>query len=532
MRTTVISHFCAVGLFVLAGVAWGKEAVWKGTISRDWSAADNWDNGGYPPAAAGNQGVEFNAAAPNQPIVAGNVPAAGSKQLSAITFKTAGWTLGGSGSVTVSRANLQGVTDLLNPIPHVKSSGAGENIISVPLKLVKPNSGNTQFVATPGNTLTLGHVSFVNDATSNFDLTGGGTFHVTDVVSCGDFRIGNGSLVLLDCKDGVNPLPKSSKVRVVGATLRWLKSNQACQGTNPITYLRIDGNGLADINGQNETFQQIQFALDTTEAGVIETGTGKLTLSEGTVSVGSSSKIPASTAVIRGTLAKSGGGGFTFQTRRGTQESDLVLDCAINDASSCFFQGVPDVDPGRVVMKGVYTANGKFQVSGGALRLENPGVNVFAGAEFNVNAGARLEGAAILRGVLNNSKMLTIKGVLSPGMTSGGLQIVESTLANGTKVMMPVVFKSGSTFEIPCLSEGVTNLSTEGGVTVEDGVTIDFSKIVDSSAGTFHLLHAEAGISGVFQAAGLPDGWTYTVDPNGKDLWLKVPQKGLEVIVR
>ena len=519
-------------LSILAGTAaFGKEAVWTGMTSGDWSVADNWDNDGNLPAAVGNQGVEFNAAAPNQPVVNAAVPAEGSKQMTAITFKTAGWTLGGSGSVTVSRANLSGVNDLLNPSPHVKSSGVGENIISVPLKLVKPSSGNTQFVAAPGNTLTLGAVSFVNDATSNFDLTGGGTFHVTDVVSCGDFRIGNGSLVLLDCKEGVNPLPKSPKVRVVGATLRWLKSNQACQGTNPITYLRIDGNGLADLNGQRETFQQVQFALDTTEAGTIETGAGKLTLSAGTVTVGSSSRIPSSTAVIHGTLAKSGGGGFSFQTRRGTQAADLILDCELADATSCFFQSINN-EGGRVVFKGVYTANGKFQVSGGTLRLENPGVNVFAGAEFNVEAGARLEGAAILRGVLNNAKMLTVKGTLAPGLATGGLQIVESTLANNTKVMMPVVFKSGSTFEIPCLTEGVTNLSTEGGVTVEDEVTIDFSKIVDPPAGTFHLLHAEAGISGTFQVSGLPDGWTYTVDPNGKDLWLKVPQKGLVVIIR
>ena len=533
MKHTNGQHIGLVAAMAFASLtATAKEAVWLG-LSSDWADAANWDNNGSLPAGAGNQGVEFDATTAFQPVL-GSAQPGGSYRLQTLTFKTAGWNLSGTGPLTLSKAGLNVGNNLEEPQnPYIRSSGEGTNTVAVPLQLVKPGDGHVQFVSASGNTLELGVVSFENDQTSNLDVTGGGTIRLTGAMSCGDFRAGGGSLVLLDCASASNPFPKSGKIRINDATLRWLRPNQACQGAAPITYLRIDDDGVADLNGNDETFQQVQFALDTTKAGTIDTGAGTLSLSAGNISVGSSSKEPASTATLRGTLARSGSGGFSFLTRRGTQEIDLLLDCDIEAATSCFFKKVDNLYPaGIVVMKGIYKANGKFQVDAGTLRFDNPGTIVFAGAEINVQAGARLEGAAVVCGAVNNSKSLTVTGTLSPGTEHGGLSVVENTLANGSKVMMPVTFKAASTLEIPSLAAGVVNFSTEGGVTVEQGATLDLSVLSNPAPGKYAVLHAERGITGEFAVTGGPSDWAVVTENEGRDICVKIPVKGMVVVFR
>jgi autotransporter-associated beta strand protein len=363
-------------------------------------------------------------------------------------------------------------------------------------------------------------------------LAGGGSFVLNGTFTGADLMAAEGSTVLLaNPSGGTYASTAGLKFRLNDATAVWAHDNQI-NATNKNVLVRLDGNATADLNGKTDTFYQVFFAFDTTECGTLDTGTGGMAfvrLANPMISVGSTSKIPTSTALIRGNISTMGGLYDTYyiKTRRGTQDADLVVDAAISGINSIGIDRVDaSVSPGIVVFNGTNTYASTTKVTAGTLRVNTQGAPGISVGKVEVAAAGRLEGTSVIDPVASASTV-SVTGTLAPGDPIGTLTIGSAGSENN------VVMNNGSALEIRMNETGCASLAVFGAITLSGTTSLNLVSPSIPPAGLYLIASTTGGIGGSFtEIIGESARLSVSQSADAKQLWLRVSDLATTIIVK
>ncbi len=526
MKNKKLFLFCIMLAGMNSSVFAALDSTWVGNTSTTWSTPANWSTNPNIPGQTDISRVYFGNPGDStyMPYLDSAQPS-GSYRIQELVFTNSGWTISGTVALTLDKGNV----GLGSSNPYIQSKGTGTNTIEGPVIFGPGSSGTAFAVAEPGSHLKFAAGISFSSSPRNATFTGGGTFELNGAFAGGDLLINEGSELLLANPSGIAYSPLGLKLRLNGGSAKWLYSNQI-NATNQNILLRLDGNALANLNGKTDTVYQITFALDTTECGTVDTGTGGMVnvrSSNPMISVGSTSLIPTTTALIRGNISTMGGGTDTYiiKTRRGTQAVDLSIDAEISGISSLAFESVDgSVTPGIVVFNGTNTYAGTTKVRAGTLRVNTQGAPGISVGKVEVTSGARLEGTSVIDPILANKVRLW--GILAPGDPIGTLTVGSSSSDNDVEM------NSGSSIEIRMNESGCASLAVFGSITMTGTTSLNLvaesrpptgTYLIASATGTignFNTINGETGELAVFRS------------PNNKQLWLRVTDLATILIVR
>lgn len=247
------------------------------------------------------------------------------------------------------------------------------------------------------------------------------------------------------------------------------------------------------------------------------------------ISVGSTTKIPTATAVVRGNISTMGISSDTYyiKTRRGTQDADIVIDAAISGINSV---GVDKIDasvtPGIVVFNGTNTYAGTTKVTAGTLRVNTQGAPGISVGKVEVAAAGRLEGTSVIDPISSGSTV-SITGTLAPGDPIGTLTIGSAGSENN------VLLNNGSSLEIRANASGCASLAVFGSITLSGITSLDVLAPSLPPAGLYLIASTTGTISGNFtEITGESARLAVSQSADNKQLWLRVSDLATVIIVK
>lgn len=431
MRHMVLAAASAATLMgmLAPATAYGATRTWTGlgvsATPGDFADPANWNvntpTHTAPASTTYTDIARFSLANPgsvNQPVLTGN------REINALEFTTAGWTLSGNYNLLV------GWNDVV-------SSGSGTNTISANLTW----NDNNEFRVGTGNRLIFN--GGLNQ-TSNFytiksgvgTLEFGGTLTQTGVTKA--FQVTAGTLEM--------KLANTAKYVWVrtGGTALLMKANQFSD-VNSTDYVAVDGTGLLDLNGYSSTARQIHVG-SLAATGVGNGGGGTIDVKDGTLSgttlnmkggtiqgtTGAVSVTGAitsdvtatATSLISSRLVLNTGAG-SIVTNDGTAATDLSITGEISGTP-----GITKTGDGTLELSGANLYGGNTAINAGRLLVNNASGSATGSGAVTIASVATLGGGGFL-----GSGGVTIDGTIAPGNSIGDIDLLQNATINGTYLL-------------------------------------------------------------------------------------------------
>ena len=516
-----------VSAAALTAPVFAVNTTWVGNSSADWADNMNWTPNAVPAASTTNDDVFFNSPGLHQPVVSSAQPT-GTGFIPRLVFDGNGVHITGAGPLTLDRGNVE-----LNNTRQYINANAGTNTVSVPLMLGSGGSGTAYFLFANNAAVVLDAPLKFTGAVRNLFLNGLGTLDFRSTFIGADFYAGTGCTLLLNNPAGVAYAPTAGhKVRANGGTVKWLQDNQINATTAPNNILmRVDNNGLADLNGKTDTIYNVYFSLDSTVGGMLDTGeTGLLNIRyiAYAIHVGSASRIPSTTSTINGNVHFMGTQSETarISTRRGTADAELIINAVLSGDCSVSVDNIADsggASGGIVVFNGANTYAQTTKVINGTLVVNGttgPG-------KVEVNALGRLEGTGLIDPIAPAST-ISVTGTLAPGAPLGTLTIGSP---NGGE--NDVVFNAGSILEIRADESGAASLVVNGKILTANNAKLRLVATGRVPVGVYTVVDASGGIPGDFAAKeGETDLMRFRRDPGSNIIKLQVSAPGMLLMLK
>ncbi|WP_407051591.1 autotransporter-associated beta strand repeat-containing protein [Methyloraptor flagellatus] len=445
IQTAVAGQVNLVALVDGVSTQWwnGAGTAGSGTISGGagtWSAAaTNWTNVNGTIAQAwidGGLGI-FNG-------IAGNVAVSGTVNASGLQFAITGYTLGGTGTLTL-------VSQAGGGAPYVQVDSGTATITTV-------IAGTVGLTKTGTGTLVLGGTNTYTGGTT----LSAGTLQVASDANLGDtsgsLTLAGGTLATTVSFTSGRAVALTGAGAVAPATATTLTLGGVISGTGALTK---SGAGTLVLSGSNTYTGGTTVSAGTLQVasdGNLGDASGGLTLAGGTLATTASFTSNRAVTLAGGALAPAAA-------------TTLTIGTAISGSG-----GLTHAGAGTLVLGGANTYTGTTTVTAGTLRATNAGAIPGAVANggtviFDTSADITMGGAITGTGALvqQGTGKLTLAGANS---ASGGTTVSAGTLElpNGVTLTGDVLVQSGGTLQGATDSTG--GPSVAGTVTIQNGATL------------------------------------------------------------
>jgi autotransporter-associated beta strand protein len=421
--------------------------------------------------------------------------------------------LGGDGTFVTAGATLQLANNLLVQGKTLEITGAGVNGKGALENLSGNNTwqgtiilnGNAVIGVDSGTTLAANRSITESVGFSSLTKVGGGTLILSggtgfDNNYTGTTTVADG-LVQLNKSGGAVAIPAGLIVgdgtgALQSAKVQWLANNQLA----PSTSLTVNSDGLADLNGNQETAT----GLTMTGGSIMLEAGSKLTLGG---NVTASSDSAGNPAIISGAGTLSlGGATRTFTVNAGGGSPDLVITSVINGTGS---EGLTKAGTGALQLTVAEGYTGPTTVTGGKLLVDG-----------HVNGTVALQGGTL--GGSGNVDGFTLDPVAGGGVAPGDTSAAGQT-PGILNVASNVAFNSQTTYsaELNGTTAGtgysqlkVTGAVDLGGATLSLPVGNGFVPVTGTNS--FSIIRSTGQITGQFAqgSGGFINGINYSITYN------------------